>query len=171
MEIWLFPIIFMIHDFEEIVMIKIWQKKNKQYIESRKNKYIPFNFKGSTAAFSIAVDIEFIIISIICIVSYLFNSYFVWFGLFTAVTVHLLIHLLMCIDFRRYVPGAITSIIFIPLCCFIIYNVGSSLNCNIVILLLSVLVGFIILLGLIYVLHKIIIKFNNLLEIYSNKHI
>lgn len=55
---WLFPIIFMIHDFEEIVMINAWQQKNKQYIQNMKDKYIPFKFKGSTASISFWVAIE-----------------------------------------------------------------------------------------------------------------
>lgn len=62
MIIWLFPILFMIHDFEEIIIIKSWQQKNKEYIENRLQKFVPFNFKASTAAFSIGVAEEFVII-------------------------------------------------------------------------------------------------------------
>ncbi len=126
MNIWLFPIIFMIHDFEEILMVNAWQQKNKQYIEDRKGKYIPFNFEASTAAFSIGVAEEFVIISIAAIISNLLNSYIIWFGLFIAFIIHLFLHAFMCINFKKYVPGVVTSIIFIPLCCFMVYRVTCS---------------------------------------------
>ena len=99
--IWLFPILFMIHDFEEIVMVYAWQQKNKQYIQSRKDKYIPFKFKASTSAFSIAVAEEFVIISIVTIISCLLNNYVIWFGLFIAFIIHFFLHIFMCISFKK----------------------------------------------------------------------
>jgi hypothetical protein len=166
--IWLFPILFMTHDFEEIIMVNAWQQKNKQYIQGRKNKYIPFNFKASTAAFSIGVAIEFVIISTLTIISYLLNSYLIWFSLFIAFILHLFLHIFMCISFKKYVPGVVTSIIFIPLSCFIVYKINILLHYNITPLLFSILISILFMLVLIYTLHKATKKFNYWLERYSN---
>lgn len=96
------------------------------------------------------------------------NSYIIWFGLFAAFVIHLFIHVFMFISFKRYVPGVITSIFFIPLCCIIIYKVNNLLNYNITILSFSILIGILLLLGLIYLLHKAIKRFNSCIEKYSN---
>ncbi|WP_026881695.1 HXXEE domain-containing protein [Clostridium akagii] len=170
MYIWLFPILFMIHDFEEIFMVNAWQQKNKHYIESRKDKYIPYNFKASTAAFSIGVDIEFALISIVTIISYLLNSYVIWFGLFIAFVVHLFLHIIMCINFKGYVPGVITGTIVIPVSCFMIYRIYILLNFNMIIFLFSILIGTLFMLGMIYVLHKATKKFNYWLERYNTSY-
>jgi hypothetical protein len=158
----------MIHDFEEILMVNVWQQKNKQYIQGRKGKYIPFNFEASTAAFSIGVAQEFVIISIAAIISYLLNSYVIWFGLFIAFIIHLFLHVFMCISFKKYVPGVVTSIIFLPLCCFMVYRVNILLHYNITTMLFSILISTLIMGGNIYILHKAMRKFNYWLERYSS---
>ena len=165
--VWLFPILFMLHDFEEIVMVNVWQKRNEEYIKNRKNKYIPFNFRSSTSAFSIAVDEEFAIISLVSILSCLFNNYIIWFGLFIAFIIHFVLHLLMCLDFKKYVPGVTTTILFLPVCCFIVYKFNSLMHYKVIPMLLSVIISTLIFLINIYVLHKAIEKFSCLLEKYS----
>ncbi|MDT8719218.1 HXXEE domain-containing protein [Clostridium sp. 19966] len=45
--IWIFPVIFILHDFEEIIMITAWKQRNKKYIESLKIKHIPIDFIDS----------------------------------------------------------------------------------------------------------------------------
>lgn len=169
--IWLFPILFMIHDFEEIVMVNVWQIRNKEYIKSRENKYIPFNFKASTSAFSVGVDEEFVIISIVTIFSCLLNNYVIWFGLFIAFIIHFLLHILMCINFKKYVPGLTTSIVFIPICCFMVYKVNILMHYNIITLLLSIVISTLIFLINIYILHKAVEKISYWLEKYSTHSI
>ena len=171
MIIWLFPILFMIHDFEEIIIIKSWQQKNKEYIENRLQKFVPFNFKASTAAFSIGVAEEFVIISIVTIISYVFNNYIAWFSLFIAFALHLFFHAIMWMIFKKYVPGVVTSVIFIPLCCFIVYRVNMLLHYNITTLLFSILIATLIMIVNIYFLHKVMEKFDFWLEKYSSNSI
>lgn len=168
--IWLFPILFMIHDFEEILMINVWQKKNEQYIQSRKGKYIPYNFKGSTASIAFAVALEFIVISTLTIISYLLGSFLAWFGLFVAFTLHLLFHVVINISFKKYVPGVVTSIIFIPLCFYMAYKVKTDilLNHNIFTILFCVLISVLLMLSIVYGLHKSVKYFNLWLERYKS---
>lgn len=168
MIIWLFPILFMIHDFEEIIIIKAWQRKNKEYIENKLEKYVPFNFRASTASFSIGVAEEFVIISIVTIISYLFNNYIVWFGLFIAFFLHLFFHVLMYIIFKRYVPGVVTSIIFIPISCFMVYRINVLLYYNISTLFFTILIGTLLMAINLYFLHKAMGKFDLWLGKYSS---
>lgn len=170
--IWLFPILFMIHDFEEIIIIKTWQLKNKKFIQNKLEKQVPFNFKASTAAFSIGVAEEFIIISIITIISYLFDNYIAWFGLFIAFGIHLFFHVLMWIIFKRYVPGVVTSIVFIPISCFMVYRINVLLYYDIVTLFFTIIISTLIMMINIYFLHKAMEKFDLWLGKYSsNSHL
>lgn len=168
MIIWLFPILFMIHDFEEIIMIKAWQRKNKEYIENKLEKHVPFNFKASTAAFSIGVAEEFIIISIVTIISYLFSNYIVWFGLFITFFLHLFFHILMYIIFKKYVLGVVTSIIFIPISSFIVYRINVLLYYNISTLFFTILISIVLMAINLYFLHKAMEKFDLWLGKYSS---
>ena len=160
--IWLFPILFILHDFEEILMITAWQEKNKQYIASRPGKFIPYNFKGSTSSIAFGVAIEFLIISALTIISYLSNSFIGWFGLFTAFVIHLVLHIIMCINFKRYVPGVLTSILFLPICLFIEYKIKFNIlsNFSTHTQIIAVLVSTAFMLAIIYILHKAIEYFN-----------
>ncbi|AAK78698.1 hypothetical protein BJV85_003287 [Clostridium acetobutylicum] len=171
--IWLFPIIFMIHDFEEILMINVWQEKNKQYIQSRKGKYIPYNFNGSTASIAFGVALEFVIISALTTICYLLSSFIAWFGFFTAFTLHLIFHIIMTINFKKYVPGVATSIIFIPLCFFMLHKVTNNIlpNYNVLTLSFSILISILIMISIIFVLHKAVKHFNLWLKMYKTNSI
>lgn len=166
--VWAFPVIFMLHDFEEIIMITAWKQRNKKYIESLKIRHIPIDFNASTAAFSIAVAEEFLIISIITLVSSLISNYIIWYGFFIAFTIHLFIHLFQFLFFKKYVPSIISSIIFIPISCFIIYKTTMLLNYNSSASLLSILICTVIMVINVLFLHRVMKKFDFWLECYSN---
>lgn len=166
--IWLFPILFMLHDFEEIIMINSWKKKNKKYIEEIRNKSIPFNFNASTAAFAIAVAEEFLILSIVTLISYLFSSYIIWYSLFIAFTLHLIFHLFQWLRFKKYVPSTITSILFIPICFYIIYKFNTLFYYNFPIIFFFTVIGTIIMIINIYILHRSMKKFDFWLERFSS---
>lgn len=77
--VWLFPILFMFHDFEEIIFMQSWINKNRNYLTHRfpvlsKKLFSHFD-QITTSAFSLGVAEEFIIISIITVVSYVTNWY------------------------------------------------------------------------------------------------
>lgn len=171
--IWFLPVLFMIHEFEEIIMINIWQKRNKQYIDHMKNqgKKAPFDFKGSTASFSIGILEEFLIIFVITILSYLFNNYMLWYGLFIAITFHFFVHIFLCIGFKKYVPGITTTLILTPIFCFMIYKLNVILQYSIVTSIFSILVVTALMLLNLYLIHKSVSKCAFLLNKYSNNEI
>ena len=155
MIIWLFPIIFMIHDFEEIVFLKLYQRKNEEYINSLRGKtYIPFSFEGTLEMFSIGVAVEFISFSLISILSFIFDYYVVWYLFFAGFTFHLLGHIYLRIKFKKYVPATITSILFTPLCCYFIYKITIILDYGILKTLILLVLSPIVTLLWVYGLHK-----------------
>lgn len=154
--IWLFPIMFMIHDFEEIVLLKACQKRNETYIQTlkAKSKYIPFSFESTTAVFSIAVAIEFITFSAISLVSIIFDSYYVWYLFYLGYTAHLFLQIIMWINFKKYVPGTVTSILFLPISCYFVYRISIMLGYSILTFLISIISSSILMVAWIYVAHK-----------------
>lgn len=167
--IWSFPVLFMFQDFEEIIMVNSWKKRNEQYIKDmkQKNKYIPYPFTSSTASFSIGVLIEFIVINLVCLFSYLTDNYIVWMGLFMGFVLHLFAHIILSIKFKKYVPGITTSIILIPICIFLLYKSNIFVLFNLKELIISIISASLIILAVIYILHKLMNNFDLWLKKYE----
>ena len=123
--IWLFPIIFIFHDLEEIITIESSMAKNK-------DKYPKTNFVertlrmreklGSTAAqLAISATWILLIISFTAVMTAHFSSNGGSFLLFTAIlnlfVLQACMHMVQTIMFRGYTPGIITSLfLLIPYC-------------------------------------------------------
>jgi hypothetical protein len=129
-----FPIVFMFHDFEEIIFFKTWLTKNRDYLKNRFPKIsrhiLPHFEKLSTAAFSLAVAEEFILISIITFTSIWLKNYFLWFAIFIAFSLHLVAHIIQWIILKRYIPSIVTSLLCLPYCiytfnCFLLAGIMS----------------------------------------------
>lgn len=144
--IWLFPILFMIHDFEEIIFMRAWFMKNKSYLSSRfpklSKKIVPHFENMTTSAFALGVAEEFILISIITYAAYLTNWYDLWIGTFVAFTLHLIIHCIQALIIRKYVPVIVTSVICLPISLYIITQVSQLAPIHSIIL--YSIVGFIL---------------------------
>jgi len=99
---WLFPIVFMIHEMEEIIGFRLWFEKNfdlvKKYSTLEK-LYSNFSSEG----FAIAVLEEYII----CIVV-------------TGISIFWEIHIIQSLVIRRYIPALISSIALLPISIFLI---------------------------------------------------
>lgn len=128
--VWLFPIIFMFHEFEEIIFFESWIKKNKDYLSERYPKLAKrflSHIEGlSVPAFAVAVAEEFLLLSIVTVLAVIFNWYLVWLAIFMGYFIHLLIHMVQCCVFRRYIPGIYTTMLSLIYCiysiCFILNN-------------------------------------------------
>ncbi|MCL1974964.1 MAG: HXXEE domain-containing protein [Firmicutes bacterium] len=122
--IWLFPLIFMFHDFEEIIFIKPWFKKNRERIKKRLPKIskilLSYTDVLTTSSFAIGVMGMYILICAVTITAYITGWHYIWFGLFFVFTVHLFLHCLPCFIFKSYVPASVTSVICLPICCYIL---------------------------------------------------
>lgn len=155
----------MIHEFEEIIFIKLWFNMNKDKIKNKfpqiAHRITDHLEKMSTEGFSIAVLEEFLLIIIITVTAAYYKFYLIWFGIVVAFTVHLLIHCIQTIVFRGYVVAAGTSTFGLPICIWIIYRAWLNVNypieniitvCAIVLILMSINLLFI---------HKMMEKFED----------
>lgn len=114
----LLPVVFIFHDFEEIIMFEPWLKKNRDEIKRRfppLDRALTKNHdRLSTSGFAVAVMHEFLIVAGITVLSLYFDSYFWWFGMFAVFSIHLVAHVGQWIVFRKYVPVIITSALALP---------------------------------------------------------
>ncbi|GLC31665.1 HXXEE domain-containing protein [Clostridium omnivorum] len=154
--VWLFPILFIFHDFEEIIFMQWWISKYRQYLCERfptlSKRLLPHFDNITTSSFAFGVAEEFILISIITVVSYVTNWYILWVGFFIVFTLHLVIHCLQALIVKKYVPAVITSIICLPICIYILKNIVKLFQLKAVVLY-SILALIIIVVNLVFV-HK-----------------
>lgn len=122
----LLPLVFMFHDFEEIIMFQPWLEKNRDELKRRFpqiDKILAKNHDHlSTSAFAVAVLHEFFLIAVITCASLYFNSYHWWFGAFAAFSLHLIVHIGQWIIYGKYVPFIFTSILSLPYCLYTLFE-------------------------------------------------
>jgi hypothetical protein len=112
--IWLLPVVFMIHDFEEIIMMKPWLTKNWKTLEKRfPAKAIRAMAKQkdmSVSAVALAVAEELLVLTAFTFLGAECGMYSLWAGFLIGFFIHLLVHIGQFIVFRGYVPVIVTSI-------------------------------------------------------------
>lgn len=129
--VWLFPIIFIVHDMEEIIGFGIWLKKNKALLDE-KYPSISKTYKDfSTEGFSLAVLEELILCIIFCLLALFTGNKYIWcmwLGGFIACALHFVIHIGQAIVMRQYIPATITSILFLPVSIWVIIKFIAELS-------------------------------------------
>lgn len=123
--IWLFPIIFIFHDMEEIIGFGLWLKRNKKVLCEKHPRILNTYRNFSTEGFSLAVFEELVIcilFSFLALVSDINAFRFLWLGGFIACTLHFIIHIGQSIVMKQYIPATITSIMCLPVSTWIIYK-------------------------------------------------
>jgi hypothetical protein len=122
---WLLPIVFMLHDFEEIIMFRPWLDKNRDLLARRfpwlVNKVLPTYVQMSTSGFAFAVAIIFLLISAVTFVSVELNLTALWMGVFLVFAIHLIFHVIQYLIFSSYVPVIISSALSFLYCGYVIY--------------------------------------------------
>ena len=128
--IWLFPIIFIFHDMEEIIGFGIWLKNNKKLLVEKYPKILSTYKDFSTEGFALAVFEELVVciaVSALALADIDFIKY-MWLGAFTACTLHFVIHIGQSAVLRQYIPATATSIICLPISVWILYRCFSSIS-------------------------------------------
>ena len=119
----LLPFVFMVHEYEEIIMFRRWIDRNREELRKRFPKIESFFtrrgvFDYSTSIFAIGTAHEFILISVVSFCSVWTGEYQWWFAALAGYSVHLLIHIVQWIVYRKYVPVIITSLLTLPYCIY-----------------------------------------------------
>lgn len=164
----LLPVIFMIHDFEELIFFKKWINDNEFELTRRfpklSKKLLPHFKNMSTASFCVGVAEEFLLISTISVFAVINERYEFWYGIFIGFFIHILIHIIQWLIYRKYTPSIITSFLVLPYCFYALNEINElkimQLNEKIIWGIFGLLI---VLLNLLLV-HKIITKFEEFLK-------
>ena len=119
--IWIFPVLFILHDMEEIIWLPGFMEKNREDIIKRypiAKKLLSVYKEGmNSEAFALAVYEELILLVAVCALAEFSDAEWamgIWYGGLVGFTVHLVIHILQSLVIRRYIPSLITSILMLP---------------------------------------------------------
>ncbi|MBR4168222.1 MAG: HXXEE domain-containing protein [Lachnospiraceae bacterium] len=120
----LLPILFIFHDMEEIIGFGWFFRNNPELFE--RFPKITKAYKGfTTAGMALAVYEEFIPFFGISLLAYYFEADVLnalWFGLLLSLTAHFVVHIVMSICVKKYIPSLITSLICLPISVIILIN-------------------------------------------------
>lgn len=119
----LLPIVFMIHEYEEIIMFKSWLGNNRNELKRRFSKLERVlvrrgHFDYSTATFAIGTAHEFVLISVISLSAVWLEAFQWWFAAFAGYFIHLIVHLVQWAIYRKYIPVIITTFLTLPYCVY-----------------------------------------------------
>jgi hypothetical protein len=160
--VWLLPLLFVFHDFEEIIGMRVWLARNGADISKRfpPFKFI-FNNLTSTAGFALAVAEEFVILLIICGLTFTGNRVFnlLWLGTFIAFTLHLVVHIGQAVVIRKYIPALATSILVLPVSIWLIADCIGLFKAEILEIVIYSLVATIAVVANLFLAHWLARKF------------
>jgi hypothetical protein len=124
---WLFLAAFMIHDFEEIIVVESWMKKHY----SRISRLVPdaigsWLMKMSTvksSQFAVAVFLEFIVFIPVTYYAVEHQRYLFFVGFNFLLLIHVFTHLAQSIYLKCYTPGVVTGLLItLPYSIYLFYR-------------------------------------------------
>ena len=162
-NVWMLPILFILHDFEEMIFMPLWKTRHHQKLETFKKPFFGSVTQGS--AFAVGVLEEFIILMFISGFCQITHNTLLYLSFVIAYTSHFIIHYIMCMQFRGYVPGVVTVSLELPVVLMLVFRYWLS-----DISLLPVIVYLFIAMAIAYtnlkVMHQIMPKIQLSLEKY-----
>lgn len=139
--VWLFPVLFIFHDMEEIIGFIPWYNRNREIMTQKYPRINNVYNNVTTEGFAVAVYEELILCITICSISIFTNQYGIWLGALVACTIHFFIHIIQSIIFRHYIPSLITSIIGVPSGCLLINKSLHIISYSIFTLVIYIVLG------------------------------
>ncbi|MCK8474259.1 HXXEE domain-containing protein [Lactiplantibacillus plantarum] len=115
---WILPLIFMFHDFEELVFVPYWLKDHNPKIHG----HVLFGGVNRSDILAAGIWEEFCMYLLLATVTYIMDSPLLVATATLPYLFHLIMHLVFVFNKRTYVPGAITAIIELPI--IIVYLYG-----------------------------------------------
>jgi len=165
-NVWMLPILFILHDFEEMIVMPLWKIRHHQKLATFKKPFFGSVIQGS--AFAVGVLEEFIILVCISGFCQITHNNLLYLSFVVAYTSHFIIHYIMCLQFRGYVPGVVTVTLELPMVLMIIFHYWPSdvsLLSVVVYLLLAMVIAF----SNLKIMHLIMPKIQTHLEKYAKQ--
>lgn len=129
--VWLFIVVFVLHDLEEIIWIEAWIKKNKSHaihaVPKRFKKPLNKMFNITSGQFAFAVLLEFIIFIPFTYIAAEHEKFFVFLSFNSLFLLHVFTHLGQSLYLKMYTPGVISAVICVlPYTLYMFYRVLSE---------------------------------------------
>jgi len=158
--IWLFPIAFMFHDFEEILFWELWLNKNGGEVKRRVPAFLAKQVDRiagkSTAQVAFPILLIFSMTALASFLATEYEAYGFFFLASGAFFLHGFMHVGQAIALRRYVPAVLTSaLIVIPYGLVLYRRLIHEGIIDISGLLIYFLLAVVLIIPLILVMHKV----------------
>lgn len=113
--LWLLPVCFMFHDFEEILTVESWGKKNGPSINAKlpramRNMYSSM-MAMTTKKFATDVLFVYILIVTVTVAAVFFSFYLLFVAVLAIFLLHVFTHLGQSIYLKLYTPGVVTAVL------------------------------------------------------------
>ncbi|HHF7012186.1 HXXEE domain-containing protein [Streptococcus mutans] len=145
--VWLFPLLFIFHDLEEIIGFMPWIEKKSDLLKEKAPLLLKTHKDLTTEGFALAVFEEFCLILLISLAAFCSQSrflYLIWLGGLIAFSLHLLFHIIQAFMLRQYIPAVGTALLCLPISSVIILNSCHFLHVNVIELFCFGLIGLLI---------------------------
>ena len=149
-----------------MIVMPLWKIRHHQKLATFKKQFFGSVTQGS--AFAVGVLEEFIILLFISGFCQLTHNSLLYLSFVVAYTSHFIIHYIMCLQFRGYVPGVVTVTLELPMVLMIIFHYWPSdvsLLSVVVYLLLAMVIAF----SNLKIMHLIMPKIQTHLEKYAKQ--
>ncbi|CAM4491738.1 HXXEE domain-containing protein [Paenibacillus tarimensis] len=129
--IWLFVVVFMLHDFEEIISVEKWAKQTEEYIRLKRNRLSAWiwNFWNvNSYNFAKRDVVIFTVMSVIVFLRAHFAespwSAVLFISFLIVVLAHNAVHLLQTVVLGKYTPGLYTAVFLVtPYTTYLLYHI------------------------------------------------
>ena len=115
--VWISFVLFMVHEFEEIIAIRPWLTKYRTDPRAKKQVFWQFRY-ASTSVIAALILEEYIIGAAITLAAVVFQEPAVFIGFLIPFSLHLIGHLKEAAQLKMYTPSLATSVIILPWCCY-----------------------------------------------------
>ncbi|WP_379141779.1 HXXEE domain-containing protein [Paenibacillus sp. sgz500992] len=113
--LWLLPVCFMFHDFEEILTVESWAGKYGSRVEAALPKYMSTMYRSTmrmtTRAFAMDVLFVYILIVTVTVLAVFFSFYWLYLAVLAVFLLHVFTHLGQSIYLKLYTPGVVTAVL------------------------------------------------------------
>ncbi len=125
----LLPVVFMLHDFEEMIVLPTWTRRHGADIVRRYPSFAPrLAFMQSREPFAMAVLEEFVLLSAATVATLATGQIVWWYVMLAGFALHLPVHWAQCLLWRGYVPGALTTVPAALYCVWAFVSCAGSLS-------------------------------------------
>ncbi|HEY2491820.1 MAG TPA: HXXEE domain-containing protein [Paenibacillus sp.] len=125
--VWLFMVVFILHDLEEIIWVEAWIKKNRNQVinnvPTRIRNQLDKIFNITSGQFAVAVLLEFIIFIPFTFMAAEQEKFFIFLSFNALFLLHVFTHLGQTLYLKMYTPGVVSAVIFVlPYTLYLFYR-------------------------------------------------